>query len=93
MDGVINVFSFSTTLEMGVDICGLVAVCMNNAPPAPANYLLRVARAGRRVEFRDTVLTLCKAIAHGEGIFAHPEWPFVTQTQVPVVSLHSDRIV
>jgi len=33
---------------MGVDIGGLNAVCMNNAPPGPANYLQRSGRAGRR---------------------------------------------
>src|SRR5262249_50492043 len=35
----LNVLSCSTTMEMGVDIGGVSAVAMNNAPPGPANFL------------------------------------------------------
>ena len=38
-DGRLNLLSCSTTMEMGVDIGGLAAVAMNNAPPGPANFL------------------------------------------------------
>src|ERR1700686_4315703 len=85
--------SCSTTMEMGVDIGGISAVAMNNAPPSPANFLQRSGRAGRRGEAVTVSLTLCKSDPHGEAVFTNPLWPFVTPIFVPRVSLDSDRVV
>jgi DEAD/DEAH box helicase domain-containing protein len=89
----LNVLSCSTTMEMGVDIGGVSAVAMNNAPPGPANFLQRAGRAGRRGETAAVSLTLCQSVPHGEAVFTNPLWPFRAPVHVPHVSLQSERIV
>ena len=91
--GKLNVLSCSTTMEMGVDIGGLSAVVMNNAPPSSANYRQRAGRAGRRGEGLSFAVTLCPSSPHGEQVFANPLWPFTSQVAVPRVALDSARLV
>ena len=91
--GEINLMCCSTTMEMGVDIGGLTAVAMNNAPPGPANFMQRAGRAGRRGQPQAVSLTFCQSTPHGMAVFENPEWPFVTPIHVPKVSLGSQRIV
>jgi len=91
--GELNVLSCSTTMELGVDIGGLGAVAMNNAPPSPANYQQRAGRAGRRGEGTAVGLTLCQSTPHGEAVFNDPLWPFRRMLQVATVSLQNERIV
>jgi len=92
-DGKLNVLSCSTTMEMGVDIGGLSAVIMNNAPPSSANYLQRAGRAGRRGEGVSFAITLCPSSPHGEQVFNNPLWPFTSAMSVPRVALDSARLV
>ena len=92
-DGELNVLSCSTTMEMGVDIGGLSAVAMNNAPPSSINYLQRAGRAGRRGEGVSFAVTLCPSSPHGEQVFNDPLWPFSSKTTVPRVAFDSQRLV
>ena len=92
-NGELNVLSCSTTMEMGVDIGGLSAVVMNNAPPSSANYLQRAGRAGRRGESVSFSVTLCPSSPHGEQVFNDPLWPFTSTMSVPRVALDSARLV
>lgn len=89
----LNLLSCSTTMEMGVDIGGIATVAMNNVPPAPANYMQRAGRAGRRGESRAIAVTLCKHNPHDYAVFAAPRWAFDTPTPVTRVSLTSEKIV
>ena len=91
--GQVNVLSSSTTMEMGVDIGGLSAVVMNNAPPSAANYLQRAGRAGRRGEGVSFAVTLCPSSPHGQQVFNNPLWPFRSTISVPRVALDSERLV
>ena len=91
--GELNVLSCSTTMEMGVDIGGLSAVIMNNAPPSFTNYLQRAGRAGRRGEGVSFAVTLCPSSPHGEQVFDNPLWPFTSAINVPRVALDSARLV
>ena len=91
--GELNVLSCSTTMEMGVDIGGLSAVIMNNAPPSFTSYLQRAGRAGRRGEGVSFAVTLCPSSPHGEQVFDNPMWPFTSTIDVPRVALDSARLV
>jgi len=92
-EGKVNLLSSSTTMEMGVDVGGLTAVCMNNAPPSPSNFVQRAGRAGRRGESAAASLTVCPATPHGEAVFRDPMWPFRASVASPRVALDSERIV
>lgn len=91
--GQVNVLNCSTTMEMGVDIGDMSLVAMNNVPPAPANYLQRAGRAGRRGETAAAAVTLCKNTAHGMEVYHNTLWPFTMSCKPPQVRLQSDAIV
>ncbi|WP_386695005.1 DEAD/DEAH box helicase [Lonepinella sp. MS14435] len=88
-----NILNCSTTMEMGVDIGGIVAVIMNNVPPHPANYLQRAGRAGRSKESRAISFTLCKDNPHDQAVFSNPKWAFETAIPAPYVEFSSQKLI
>lgn len=79
--GKLNILSCSTTMEMGVDIGGILEVVMNNVPPKSANYLQRAGRAGRRGESKCMALTFCGPTPIDIYTWHHPTTPSRAPTQ------------
>ena len=66
-----NMLSATPTLELGIDIGDLSTVALCSVPPAQANYLQRIGRAGRRDGNAFTV-TLAAADPHDLFFFEEP---------------------
>ena len=66
-----NMLSATPTLELGIDIGDLSTVALCSVPPAQANYLQRIGRAGRRDGNAFTV-TLASAQPHDLFFYAEP---------------------
>jgi DEAD/DEAH box helicase domain-containing protein len=66
-----NLLSCTPTLEMGIDIGDLSSLVLCSVPPAQANYLQRIGRAGRR-DGNALVLTVANERPHDLYFFAEP---------------------
>ena len=67
----VNLLSATPTMEMGVDIGDLSSVLLCSVPPAQANYLQRIGRAGRR-DGNAFNLTIANGVAHDLFFFTEP---------------------
>ena len=67
----VNLLSATPTMEMGVDIGDLSAVLLCSVPPAQANYLQRIGRAGRR-DGNAFNLTIANGAPHDLYFYAEP---------------------
>jgi DEAD/DEAH box helicase domain-containing protein len=67
----INLLSATPTLEMGIDIGDLSTVLLCSVPPAQANYLQRIGRAGRR-DGNALALTIAGGHRHDLYFYAAP---------------------
>lgn len=67
----INLLSATPTMEMGVDIGALSSVLLCSVPPAQANYLQRIGRAGRK-DGNAFNLTIANGQPHDLYHFAEP---------------------
>ncbi|MDQ3564633.1 MAG: DEAD/DEAH box helicase [Pseudomonadota bacterium] len=90
--GRIEALVCSPTLELGVDIGDLYSVLLRNAPHAPANYVQRAGRAGRRLRI-GFVSTFCGMGPHDRHCFEDPAWLVRGEFKPPVVRLSNDKIL
>ena len=90
--GARNILSSTTTLELGIDIGGLCAVLLGNAPPGLANYLQRAGQAGRRADGSAAVVTFCHARPFDHEVFRRFGDYLGSDLRVPRVLLDRERI-
>ncbi len=67
----INLLSATPTMEMGVDIGDLSSVLLCSVPPAQANYLQRIGRAGRK-DGNAFNLTIATGAPHDLFFYSEP---------------------
>ena len=91
--GKLNILSCSTTMEMGVDIGGILEVVMNNVPPKSANYLQRAGRAGRRGESKCMALTFCGSTPIGIYTWHNPTTPITGSNAMNLLKMDSKILV
>jgi DEAD/DEAH box helicase domain-containing protein len=68
----INLLSATPTMEMGIDIGDLSSVLLCSVPPAQANYLQRIGRAGRK-DGNALTFTIANGAPHDLYFYAEPE--------------------
>lgn len=92
-EGIRNVLSSTTTMELGIDIGGLNGVLLANVPPGPANHRQRAGRAGRRSDGSAVVVTYARDSAYDREVF-HRFGDFLKrELRKPTVFLDRDRII
>lgn len=92
-NGIRNILSSTTTMELGVDIGGLNGVLLGNVPPGPANHRQRAGRAGRRSDGSAIVVTYARHTDYDREVFLHFEKFMTKNLRRPTVFLNRARIV
>jgi DEAD/DEAH box helicase domain-containing protein len=88
----VNLLSATPTLEMGVDIGDLSSVLLCSVPPAQANYLQRIGRAGRR-DGNALNITLANANAHDLYFYSDPIEMMAGEVEAPGVFLDASAVL
>jgi hypothetical protein len=92
-EGIRNVLSSTTTMELGIDIGGLNGVLLANVPPGPANHRQRAGRAGRRSDGSAIVVTYARDSEFDRHVFARFGDFLKRPLRKPVVFLQRERVV
>lgn len=87
-----NLLSCTPTLEMGIDIGNLSSLVLCSVPPAQANYLQRIGRAGRR-DGNALNLTVANARPHDLYFFAEPEEMLAGYVDSPGIFLDASAVL
>lgn len=87
-----NLLSSTPTLEMGVNIGDLASVVLCSVPPATANYVQRVGRAGRK-EGAAVSLTIAAAKSHDLYYFEQPEDMLAGEIRPPGTFLDAPAVL
>ena len=87
-----NLLSCTPTLELGIDIGNLSSVILCSVPPAQANYLQRIGRAGRR-DGNALNLTLANASNHDLYFFDEPEEMLAGRIEAPGIFLRASAVL
>lgn len=90
--GRVNLLSATPTLEMGIDIGDLSSVLLCSVPPAQANYVQRIGRAGRRTgnAFNATVAA---GRPHDLYFWANPLEMLAGSVDTPGVFLNASAVL
>lgn len=87
-----NLLSCTPTLEMGIDIGDLSSLILCSVPPAQANYLQRIGRAGRR-DGNALNLTVANARPHDLFFYAEPEEMLAGHIDSPGIFLDASAVL
>ncbi len=87
-----NLLSATPTLEMGIDIGDLSSLLLCSVPPAQANYLQRIGRAGRR-DGNAFSLTLATGAPHDLYFYADPLQMIAGRIEPPGVFLNASAVI
>jgi DEAD/DEAH box helicase domain-containing protein len=87
-----NLLSCTPTLEMGIDIGDLSSLILCSVPPAQANYLQRIGRAGRR-DGNSLNVTVANGRPHDLYFFQDPKLMISGKIEPPGVFLEASAVL
>ena len=88
----VNLLSCTPTLELGIDIGDLSSVALCSVPPAQAQFLQRLGRAGRR-DGNALSMVATNLVPHDMYFFEEPKEMIVGEVKPPAVFLNASAVL